>query len=54
MEEHICPHCGIAMELYGTLKLVTDVQTRFRCTATACAVCGGRCLQRATAVLPAA
>jgi hypothetical protein len=54
MDEHICPHCGTAMELYGTLKLVTDVQNRFRCMGVACVICGGRCLERATTLLPAA
>jgi heterodisulfide reductase subunit A-like polyferredoxin len=54
MDEHICPHCGTAMQLYGSLKLVTDVQDRFRCTGVSCGICGGRCLERATTLRPAA
>lgn len=42
------------MELYDTVRLVTDVQGRFRCGVIACSVCGGRCLERRTALLPAA
>jgi hypothetical protein len=54
MDEPVCAHCGTPMDLYDTVKLVSDLQGRFRCSVGDCGVCGGRCLERATVLLPAA